>query len=288
MQLKVKNLSLSFGQKQVLKNLNFDLNSGGLIGLIGPNSAGKSTLLKVLSTILKADNGSIFLNGTDITRKPKVMRQVLGYMPQKVPFYPHLSAMEYLQYVAALKGLPAKASKEQIKSLLVKFHLGKVGRQKLGNFSGGMLQRVGISATLLGDPKVIIVDEPTAGLDPMERVIIRNVLSELASTRIVLLSTHIISDIEAVASKLIVLKSGRIKYQGSADGLLDEVKDYVWEYVLPTGENPEQLANVSSIVQAVDGIHVRVVSKSAPNPQAKNVQPRLEDASLAILEGGDH
>lgn len=209
-------------------------------------------------------------------------------MPQKVPFYPHLSAMEYLQYVAALKGLPAKASKEQIKSLLVKFHLGKVGRQKLGNFSGGMLQRVGISATLLGDPKVIIVDEPTAGLDPMERVIIRNVLSELASTRIVLLSTHIISDIEAVASKLIVLKSGRIKYQGSADGLLDEVKDYVWEYVLPTGENPEQLANVSSIVQAVDGIHVRVVSKSAPNPQAKNVQPRLEDASLAILEGGDH
>ncbi len=124
-------------------------------------------------------------------------------------------------------------------------------------------------------------------IDPMERVIIRNVLSELASTRIVLLSTHIISDIEAVASKLIVLKSGRIKYQGSADGLLDEVKDYVWEYVLPTGENPEQLANVSSIVQAVDGIHVRVVSKSVPNPQAKNVQPRLEDASLAILEGGE-
>ncbi|MBA1393677.1 ATP-binding cassette domain-containing protein, partial [Lactobacillus sp. XV13L] len=170
---------------------------------------------------------------------------------------------------------------------LFKFHLDNVGKKHLSEFSGGMRQRVGIAATLLGDPKIIIVDEPTAGLDPMERVTIRNVLSEMAINRIVILSTHIISDIEAVATNLVVLKSGNVLYTGSPAQLLQKVSNSVWEYILPSNEVPKNLENVSSISQAADGIHVRVISKSAPNVTAINVTPRLEDASLAILEGGD-
>ncbi|WP_255409431.1 MULTISPECIES: ATP-binding cassette domain-containing protein [unclassified Lactobacillus] len=161
------------------------------------------------------------------------------------------------------------------------------GNTKLADFSGGMRQRVGIAATLLGDPKVIIVDEPTGGLDPLERVTIRNVLAGMAVNHIVILSTHIISDIEAVASKIIVLKEGQILYTGSPEGLLQRVTNSVSEYTAPVNQVLNQLEKVSSITQEIDGVHIRVISQSKPNAEAVNVTPRLEDASLAILESGD-
>ncbi|MDF7639400.1 ATP-binding cassette domain-containing protein [Lactobacillus sp. ESL0791] len=287
MQLKVVNLSLSLNSNLILNNLNFTIKSGGLIGLIGPNGAGKSTLLKVIATIIKPGSGKIMLDGVNIVKEPKKMRQLIGYMPQKVPFYSHLTAMEYLQYIAALKNLPQKESVTQIDSLLTKFQLSNVGRKKLANFSGGMIQRVGLIAALLGDPKIIVVDEPTAGLDPIERVILRNTLAELAVKRIVLLSTHIISDIEAIANDLIILQSGTIKYQGTASGLIAKAQNLVWEYVLPSGTNISNLTNVSSLIQGSDGLHVRVIQKNTPNSAAKLVVPSLEDASLALIESCD-
>lgn len=287
MQLKVVNLSLSLNSNLILDNLNFTIKSGGLIGLIGPNGAGKSTLLKVIATIIKPDSGEIMLDGVNIIKEPKKMRQLIGYMPQKVPFYSHLTATEYLQYIAALKNLPQKESIRQIDSLLTKFQLANVGKQKLASFSGGMIQRVGLIAALLGDPKIIVVDEPTAGLDPIERVILRNTLAELAVNRIVLLSTHIISDIEAIANDLIVLQSGTIKYQGTASGLIAKAQNLVWEYVLPSGTNISNLTNVSSLIQGSDGLHVRVIQKNTPNSAAKLVVPSLEDASLALIESCD-
>ncbi|WEV70893.1 ATP-binding cassette domain-containing protein [Lactobacillus sp. ESL0785] len=287
MQLKVVNLSLSLNSNLILNNLNFTIKSGGLIGLIGPNGAGKSTLLKVIATIIKPDSGKIMLDGVNIVKEPKKMRQLIGYMPQKVPFYSHLTAKEYLQYIAALKNLPQKESVAQIDSLLMKFQLANVGKQKLASFSGGMIQRVGLIAALLGDPKIIVVDEPTAGLDPIERVILRNTLAELAVNRIVLLSTHIISDIEAIANDLIVLQSGTIKYQGTASDLIAKAQNLVWEYVLPSGTNISNLTNVSSLIQGSDGLHVRVIQKNTPNSAAKLVVPSLEDASLALIESCD-
>ncbi|RHW50551.1 ATP-binding cassette domain-containing protein [Lactobacillus bombicola] len=290
MELNIRNVSLTFGQKLILDNINLNLHSGGLIGLIGligPNGAGKSTLLRTISTILKPEKGNIFLDGVDIVKYPKKMRISLGYLPQQVPYYPHLTPIEYLQYIAAIKGISKKQARSNIENLLTKFHLINAGNTKLADFSGGMRQRVGIAATLLGDPKVIIVDEPIVGLDPLERVTIRNVLAEMAVNHIVILSTHIISDIEAVASKIIVLKEGQILYTGSPEGLLQRVTNSVWEYTAPVNQVLNQLENVSSIAQEIDGIHIRVISQSKPNAEAVNVTPRLEDASLAILESGD-
>ncbi len=213
------------------------------------------------------------------------MRALLGYLPQQVPYYPNLTARQYLNYIAAIKGIPAKAGKQQISTLLAQFHLSQTGKTKLKDFSGGMRQRVGLVATLLGDSKIIIVDEPTTGLDPMERATMRNILSELAATRIVILSTHIVSDIEAAATKLLILKTGKFVYQGTSTGLIDRVKNYVWEDVLPFGQVPQHDRNVSSIVQAIDGTHIRVIAKESPSTNAQLVAPRLEDASLAMMEG---
>ena len=284
MELSVKNLTMSYSNKTALDDVSLNFKSGGLIGLIGPNGAGKSTLLKILSTMLKPSSGEIFLESQDVVNHPKIMRNILGYLPQHVPYYPQLSATEYLNYIAAIKGIAAQDGKMQISQLLKQFHLEDVGKRRLNDFSGGMIQRVGMAATLLGDPKVILVDEPTAGLDPLERATFRNIFSELAVERIVILSTHIISDIEAVASDLVFLKAGRLLFHGSPNDLVKKANGMVWEYVLPSGIFPDSSNMVSSLIQESDGIHVRVIAETAPTSSAKVIAPRLEDASIALLE----
>ncbi|MDH5105495.1 ATP-binding cassette domain-containing protein [Lentilactobacillus diolivorans] len=276
---------MNFKNKVALKDVSMKLESGSVIGLIGPNGAGKSTLLKILSTTLLPSSGSVSLNGIDIVQHPNQMRRVLGYLPQQVPSYPQLTAFEYLEYIASLKGLPKKQVTSQIRGLLERFSLNTTGKRRLKDFSGGMLQRVGIIATLLGDPKVIIVDEPTVGLDPIQRVVLRDVLSELAKNRIVVMSTHIISDVEAVSSNLVMLNHGQLAFQGTTDTLLASAAGKVWEYVVPTNQAPKNLTGISSLVQRSDGVHIRMVADTPPSKTAKEVSPNLEDASLAILEG---
>ncbi|MFA7167525.1 MAG: ATP-binding cassette domain-containing protein [Sphaerochaetaceae bacterium] len=201
MELTVKHVTMQFGKMKALDQINCTFCSGGLIGLVGPNGAGKSTLLKILATLIKPTSGTVMLNGSDIVRNPKTMKSQLGYLPQNVAVYPNLSAAEFLSYMASMKKIPKVDAKRQIPELMGILHLFDTGNKRLSEFSGGMRQRVGIACTLLGHPKVLIVDEPTTGLDPQERITLRNCLSQVAKDRIVILSTHIISDIEAVASK---------------------------------------------------------------------------------------
>lgn len=286
MELQIKDISMKYGSQTVLKHININIHSGGLVGLIGPNGAGKTTLMAILATLIKPFSGDVLLNGTSIVKKPDNMRKLLGYLPQQVPVYPNLSAREFLHYMAAIKGLPRKEAARQIDGLLSQLHLGDTGRKPLGAFSGGMRQRVGIAATLLGNPQVIVVDEPTTGLDPVERITLRNLLSELATTRIVLLSTHIVSDVEAVVSRLILLNQGKFLYEGTPAEILKQADGKVWEYTLPPGQLPAKNERVSSLVQTAGGVHVRSVAIDTPAPGASLAEARLEDACLAILEGG--
>lgn len=286
MQLVCENLSMQYGGKTALDSVSFTLQPGGVTGLIGPNGAGKTTLLRILATLQKPNAGRILLDGVDITKHPGTMRRALGYLPQHVPVYPNFSAREYLRYMAAMKGLPARAAKTQIDGLLESLNLADVGREPLGSFSGGMRQRVGIAAALLGDPHVLIADEPTTGLDPQQRVTLRNLLGALAMQRIVLLSTHIVSDVEAVAGQLLLLRQGRLLYTGAAAGVLQRAEGHVWEYRLPPGQLPAPGVQVSSLVQTTAGVKVRAVAPTAPVQNAVPVPARLEDACLAVLEGG--
>ncbi|MRG62940.1 ATP-binding cassette domain-containing protein [Limosilactobacillus reuteri] len=291
MEIKVENLSKNFKNKKALNNVSLDLQSGGLIGLIGPNGAGKSTLFNILTTLQKPTTGKIFLNNKDIVKNPSLMQKNMGFMPQKVPFLPNLTLKEYLNYIAGIKGIPARNAKMEIESLITKFNLLTVPKkQTLSHFSGGMIQRVGMCVALMGNPQIVVVDEPTAGLDPEERINLRNILSELATEKLVIMSTHIISDIEAVANKIIVLKDGKVKYDGSAIDLMSKASKNVWSMTFPTQtsiKEIEKLGKVSSIVQTMDGIQARIIANQKPTANSINVKPHLEDAYLFLESEGD-
>lgn len=288
MKLEIKNLTMKFGNKLALDNITTTLSSGSLIGLIGSNGAGKTTLFKVLTTLLKPTAGEILLDGQDVLRHPKIIQAVMGYLPQHVPYIDNLTLVEYLNYVAGLKGIKGDQAKKQIAELIKQFNLAEVGRKRrLADFSGGMLQRAALCATLLGDPQVIIVDEPTAGLDPEERINLRNILSEMAKDKIVIMSTHIISDIEAVADHLLVLKAGKLEYDGSAQNLLAQAQNHVWQLHLASEADAKLLAKkgkISSLIQTTNGLLVRIIAKKQPSPDAKLVLPHLEDAYLFLQE----
>ena len=213
--LSISNISKNYGATKALNDLSIEIESGGVFGLIGANGAGKSTLIKILATLLKPTSGVCTLDGINIQEKPNAIRQVLGYLPQDVAVYPNLTAPEFLDYIASLKSISSSDAKKQIHNLLEIFNLSPYKKRRLSDYSGGMRQRVGISAALLGDPKVIIVDEPSVGLDPVERINLRNLLVDMAKTRIVLLSTHIISDIETTATHLALIQKGQLLFTGT-------------------------------------------------------------------------
>lgn len=217
MKLSISGVSKRYADTQALSDFSLEIGSGGVFGLVGPNGAGKSTLMKILATLVKPTSGSITWDGIDIQKDPNAIRQVLGYLPQDVSVYPNLTSFEFLSYISALKGLKSGEAKRQINDLLDIFNLSEYKKRRLGAYSGGMRQRVGMACALLGDPQVIIVDEPSTGLDPEERINLRNLLCDLAKTRIVLLSTHIISDIESTASHLAVIQKGRLVFHGTPD-----------------------------------------------------------------------
>ena len=286
MNLEVRSLSMNYGKTQALSDVAFTLRSGGLTGLVGPNGAGKSTLLKILATLLRPTRGEVLLDGRDVRKKPDAMRSVLGYLPQDVPVYGSLNAWEFLSFMASVKKLKPEAAREQIGALMKTLHLSDVGRKPLSGFSGGMRQRVGIACALLGDPQVIIADEPTTGLDPQERVTLRSLLSGLAESRIVLLSTHIVSDVEAVASNLIVLKKGRVLFHGAPEELITGAGGHVWEYTVPDFSRIPAGSAVSSAVQGSGGIRVKTVGARPSAADVRVASPTLEDACLYRMGGG--
>ncbi len=269
----------------------FSLSLGpGVVGLLGPNGAGKSTLMRILATIARPTGGTVTWDGTDIARAPDGLRSVLGYLPQDFGVYPNLTPLEFLEYLAAAKGLDAPTARKRIDELLQLVNLFEARHQRLGGFSGGMRQRVGIAQALLNDPRLLIVDEPTAGLDPEERVRFRNLLSDLSGERIVILSTHIVSDIEAVATDIAIIVRGRLVRHAAPEDLLKAVQGQVWEWLIPSSEVPAARTRfrVSATIRKNDGVLVRVLAASAPGPAASPVEPSLEDAYLqAVAAPGD-
>jgi ABC-type multidrug transport system ATPase subunit len=285
MQLKVENLSKDYrGGIQALRGVQISLRPG-ILGLLGPNGAGKSTLMRILATVTRPSSGRVLWNETDIAENPDFLRNTLGYLPQDFGVYPNLSAIEFLEYLAAVKGIPADASRKRVGELLELVNLTDAAKRPLGGYSGGMRQRVGIAQALLNDPQLLIVDEPTAGLDPEERVRFRNLLSELSGERIVILSTHIVSDVEAVATSIAILARGQLLTHDSPEGLLASVAGKVWEVVIPSSElqTIRQKYLVSSTAHRSDGVHARVVADSVPGYSARPLEPSLEDAYLAAL-----
>ena len=285
MELTVRQVTMTFGKINALNQISCTFSSGNLIGLVGPNGAGKTTLLKILTTLLRPTKGKVTLDGTDIVKHPEAMKNILGYLPQDVAVYPNLTATEFLSYMASMKKVPKADARRQIPELMEMLHLSDSGKKHLSGFSGGMRQRVGIACALLGKPKVLIADEPTTGLDPQERITVRNFLSQFAKDHIVILSTHIISDIEATASKILVLKQGFLTFDGTPSQLVSNAHGHVWEYVQPNGEALRDISGISSMIQRKDGIRVRQISNHKPVPDAQPVDASLEDACLYALEG---
>jgi ABC-2 type transport system ATP-binding protein len=257
----------------------------GLVGLLGPNGAGKSSLMRIAATVTRPTSGQVLYEGTDAVARPSMLRRDLGYLPQDFGVYPHLSAREFLSYLAAVKGLPARAARRRIGELLELLDLAGAGTRPLGKYSGGMLRRVGIAQALLADPKVLIVDEPTAGLDPEQRVVFRNLLADLAGDRVVLLSTHIVSDVESVAADIAIMAGGRLLLRGSPEDVLRQAEGQAWEVTVPPGELDALRGRhpVSKMVRTAAGVRARVLAASAPTADAAAVQPDLEDAYLTIV-----
>jgi ABC-2 type transport system ATP-binding protein len=286
LQLEISHLSKAYrGGVAALKDFSLQLRPG-VLGLLGPNGAGKSTLMNVLATITRPTSGSVRWNGVEIAQNPDTLRNVLGYLPQDFGVYPNLNAVEFLEYLAAVKGLGRAASRKRIDELLQLVNLTEARKRPLREFSGGMRQRVGIAQALLNDPQLLIVDEPTAGLDPEERVRFRNLLSELSGERIVILSTHIVSDVEATATEIALIAKGTLVVHATPEELLRTVEGRIWEWIVPSSQLTAARGRylVSNTVHRSDGVHARVVSSSPP-PGAVPLPPSLEDAYLACLSG---
>ena len=253
----------------------------GVIGLLGPNGAGKTTLMQMIATITRPTSGRILFRGADIAKQPNELRKKLGYLPQDFGVYENLTAREFLSYFAALKGVRAQ---NRIMEMLESVNLHGVADRTVGGFSGGMKQRLGIAQALINDPDLVIVDEPTAGLDPEERVRFRNVLSEIGFGKLVILSTHIVSDVESIATEIAVMRQGALLTMTTPEMMLRTCAGKVWRSVV-TSEQFEQLRTtlkISSAVRKPDGVHLRFVSPS-PMIEATSIEPELEDAFLYLM-----
>jgi len=282
MQLELDGIEKRYGDEHALRDVDLVLEPG-VVGLLGPNGAGKSTLMRIVTTVLQPTDGRVRWNGTDVREEPRAIRDSVGYLPQSFGVYPSLTAREFLRYLAAIRGVSNVG--ERIDDLLALVNLEAAADRRLGGFSGGMRQRVGIAQALLADPDLLVVDEPTVGLDPTERVRFRNVLAELAEDRIVVLSTHIVSDVEVIASDIVLLHDGRVLAHESPATLLDEVEGSVWEWTVDDDDLAavKREYTISGTARRSDGVAVRVVSASRPTPAAEPAEPTLEDAYLDAI-----
>lgn len=267
------------GGQQAVNGIDLELGPG-ILGLLGPNGAGKSTLMRILATMTRATSGRATWNGEDLAVSPNTLRHTLGYLPQDFGVYPALSAREFLAFLAAVKGLAGPKARERVDACLSLVGLNDAADRRLGEYSGGMRQRVGIAQALLNDPMLLIVDEPTVGLDPEERMRFRHLLTDLAGERLVILSTHIVSDVEASATSLAVMSAGELRFHGTPDQLIARAEGHVWDWTIA----PERLAEVRKqftmcgSLRRPEGIRVRVIASECPHADAQQATPELEDA----------
>ena len=290
MELKITDLTKEFSGTRAVDSVNETLGRG-VYGLLGVNGAGKTTLMRMLTTLLQPTSGSVFWDGEDIFAMEGRFRNLLGYLPQDFGFYPNFTVGEYLLYIASIKGLRPAVARQRVKELLAQVGLSKARNKKMKNLSGGMKRRAGIAQAMLNDPKLLILDEPTAGLDPNERIRFRNLISELAEDRVVLLSTHIVSDVEYIAGKILLMKDGRIAVSGTAQALIDAMPERVWVCQVGKANIDDYLKalKVSNVKTTPEGAELRIVSAEQPTDDAVQVVPTLEDVFLCYFgqRGGE-
>ena len=261
--LELKNLTKSYEKGKIALDHFSAAFEPGVYGLLGPNGAGKSTLMNLITQNLEPDEGEILVNGTSATKMGVSYRDVLGYMPQQQGMYDRFSALEFLRYFASLKGLKAKESRKRIEELLEVVNLTKARNRKLGGFSGGMKQRVLLAQALLNEPQILILDEPTAGLDPKERIRIRNYISSISENKIVLIATHVVSDVECIAKEILLLRSGKLLEKETPEKLVEQMEKLVWEVIIRPDQlsELEQVLLVSNVNIAKEGLLVRVIAE---------------------------
>lgn len=289
MELKLEGITKSYNKGKTYAVNDFHAGfTPGVYGLLGPNGAGKSTLMNMITDNLDADSGSITLDGASIKKMGTAYRSLLGYMPQQQGVYDDFTGEKFLWYMAALKGLSRKDTKETIERILTVVNLRGDRYKKLKSYSGGMKQRILIAQALLNDPKILIMDEPTAGLDPKERIRIRNFISDISKDKIVLLATHVVSDVESISKEILIMKSGRVIRQGTPQELLSEMEHKVFEALVTPEERKEYEGagfKIANVVLTADKVCLRVVSDIRPDiGEIHEVRPNLEDAYLYFVE----
>jgi len=285
MEIMVKNLTKIYkGGFKALDDVNLEIKSG-VFGLLGPNGAGKTTLIRILSTLLEPTDGEIKIGNFDIYKNRKKIRKILGYLPQEFNVYPQLKAVEFLDYVASLNGI-RKNRKSEVKRVLAEANLSDVADRKVKTFSGGMVRRLGIAQALLGNPQLLIVDEPTTGLDPEERIRFRTLLSELSEKRVVVLSTHIVGDISAACTDMALLNNGKLAYHGSPDEFIKFASGKVWVISAEESELDKIKSEytIISLIIREDGLDIRISSDTEPEYKCTPAMPNLEDAYIYYME----
>ena len=284
MKLEIKNLSKTYvkGKPKSLDNLSTEF-TNGVYGILGPNGAGKSTLMNIIADNIKADSGEVLYNGENIIKLGKDFRNILGYMPQQQGIYKSFTGRRFLWYMASLKGIPKKDAKERIENVLNLVNLKEHADKKLGAYSGGMKQRILIAQALLNDPEVLLLDEPTAGLDPMERIRIRNFISEIAINKIVIITTHIVSDIQYISKEILLMNKGKLLLKDNPDTIVESMQGKVFEAKIQEEQlnKVKEKYNISNIIKTNDGLLARIVSEDKPmGLDINSVKSTLEDTYL--------
>lgn len=281
MKLELDDLTKVFGDFTAVNHISLTM-TNGVYGLLGVNGAGKTTFMRMLCTLLKPTSGTICCNGKDIFKMDSEYRKLLGYLPQEFGFYPEFSVQDYLLYIAALKGIPPAAAKKRVKELIAKVGLSKAAHKKMKKLSGGMKRRAGIAQAMLNNPKILILDEPTAGLDPNERIRFRNLISELSEERLVLLSTHIVSDLEYIANEIWLMKDGELMHKGTADEIISSMPESVWECFAERNMVCDLMKQykISNMKTEPNGVTLRIISQEKPFMNAKKTEASLEDVFL--------
>jgi ABC-type multidrug transport system ATPase subunit len=285
MELVIENLGKRYGNRWALRGLSLRFGPS-LVGLVGPNGAGKTSLMRMLATLMDPTEGTIQWDGQDTRTHAYALRRMLGYLPQEFGIYQEFSGRQFLRYLAAMKGLDSDLAQRRVEETLDQVNLRQVADRKLRTYSGGMKQRIGIAQALLNDPELLIVDEPTAGLDPAERAHFRTLLASLTGSRLILLSTHIIGDVEAVASRLVIMVEGQMLADTTPDVLLAGARGKVWNILTDqaTALRLQATYPVSAMVNQPRGIALRVISTTCPLDRAEPAEPSLEDAYLLATQ----